>query len=87
MASLIYPLLCIFAGSFFLYRNIRMLKEDGKLREYLEKSPKAKLWINKLGMEKTISLSKKYFLPLGCIVAATLLSVGIWSLSVTLIST
>jgi hypothetical protein len=52
--------------------------------DYLETSPKAKLWVNKFGIEKTASLTKSIFLPLGCLVGLGLLVVGLRGLYIYL---
>jgi uncharacterized membrane protein YbaN (DUF454 family) len=86
METYLYPVLATFAGAFFLIRNLIHLRNEDRLRAYLETSPKAKFWVNKFGMEKTVSLSKKIFLPLGCVIGAGLFSVGAWSLSVIMLN-
>lgn len=77
MEALVVPLIATLAGGFFLVRNIIHLTNEQKMMEYLETSPKAKLWVNKFGMEKTASLTKSIFLPLGCLVGLGLLFVGL----------
>ncbi|MDA3900285.1 MAG: hypothetical protein PF637_07175 [Spirochaetes bacterium] len=81
METYFLPIISIVAGVFFIVRNVIFLRNEGKLRKYLESSPKAKLWVSKFGVEKTVSLSKKIFLPLGCVIGTALLITGIWSLS------
>ena len=80
MEPYIFPAIATLAGVFFLIRNIIYFRDDEKLREYIEKSPKAKLWIKKYGTEKTMALTKKIFLPLGILVSCGLLGVGLWGL-------
>ncbi|WP_027150377.1 hypothetical protein [Methylobacter tundripaludum] len=80
MEPFIFPVIATLAGSFFLIRNIIHLRDEKKLREYVESSPKAKLWIKKFGLEKTITLTKQYFLPLGILVSCGLIGVGLWSI-------
>ena len=80
MEHLFLPGILVIAGAFFLYRNISCIRDEAKLRDYLENSPKAKLWVNKLGIEKTVYLSKKYLLPLGIVVATALLGCGLYGL-------
>lgn len=80
MEALLFPILIILAGAFFLVRNVILLRDDAKLLSYVQTSPKAKLWVRKYGIDRTVEMSKKYFLPLGLLVSATLLAVGIWSL-------
>lgn len=71
-----FSLILILAGSYFLWRNLGYARDETKLREYLETSPKAKLWVRSLGMEKSITLSKVIFLPLGLIVSAGMIAAG-----------
>lgn len=79
MSQLIFPIILIIAGSYFLIRNISMIRNDEKLRKYLETSPKGKLWVNKIGLEKTMDRTKKIFLPLGIISAFAMLAYGIFT--------
>lgn len=80
MEPFVFPVIATLAGGFFLIRNIMHLRDEKKLREYIENSPKAKLWVKKFGVEKTIDLTKRYFLPLGILVSCGLLGVGLWSI-------
>lgn len=80
METYIFPIIAFLAGGYFLFRNISYLRDEGKLRHYVETSPKAKLWVNKFGVEKTIDLSKKIFLPLGILVSCALLGIGSWGI-------
>jgi hypothetical protein len=57
-----------------------MLVNEDRLRSYLENSPKAKLWINKLGMEKALKLSKTIFVPLGIVMSLIFIGVGVYGL-------
>ncbi|MCB0344159.1 MAG: hypothetical protein KDD66_03545 [Bdellovibrionales bacterium] len=84
METIVGPVLLIFAGVCVLYRNISCMRDEGKLRDYLEKSPKAKRWVAKFGIEKTVDLSNKYFLPIGNAVAVGLLGLGLYSLIVAM---
>ena len=81
MEIYLFPVFSAVAGGFFLFRNINLLRNEDKLRQYLITSPKSKLWVSKLGLEKTVSLSRRIFLPLGCVAASILLIVGLWSIS------
>ncbi|MBB5213330.1 hypothetical protein [Microbulbifer hydrolyticus] len=84
MEQLLFPVLAVLAGGYFLIRNIIHLISEEKMMNYLKTSPKAKMWVNKYGIEKTAALTKKVFLPLGSLVAAALLGVGVWSLATIL---
>jgi hypothetical protein len=80
MEQFLFPVLVTVAGAIFLVRNINYLLNEDKLRNYVENSPKAKLWVKKFGVKKTIILSKKIFLPFGIIVSFGLLGFGAWSI-------
>lgn len=80
MEQLIFPIILIVAGCYFLYRNVSMIGNDEKLKKYLETNPKGKLWVNKIGLEKTTNLTKKIFLPLGIVAAIAMLGFGGYSL-------
>lgn len=80
MEAFIFPLIATVAGGYFLIRNAIYLKNENKLREYVESSPKAKFWVNKYGVEETILHTKRHFLPLGIFVSCGLLGVGLWNL-------
>jgi hypothetical protein len=58
------------AGTFFFIRNITHMRDEEKLRHYVQTSPKAQLWVKKYGEEKTIEICRRTFLPLGTLVAA-----------------
>ena len=80
MEAYIFPVITFLAGGYFLFRNISHLRDEEKLRHYVETSPKAKLWVNKFGIEKTVALSKKIFIPLGILVSCVLLGIGSWAI-------
>ena len=64
------------AGLYFFARNIVHLRNENKLREYLEKSGKARLWIKFFGLEKTVRLTKFVFIPLGMVVSVAFIVIG-----------
>ena len=80
MEALIISALMTVAGSYFAVRNIQMFRDPEEMAEYIRTSPKAKLWVKKFGEERTIELSRKYFIPLGTVVACFLTVAGGWSL-------
>lgn len=77
MEDLILSILLTLIGSYFLFRNAVQFRDENKLRAYLETSPKARLWVNRLGMEKTVSLSKFLFIPLGIVISIVLIGTGL----------
>ena len=74
--QVITSIMLITIGGFFLLRNIVFLRDEKKLREYLENSRKGRIWVSKFGVDKTSELSRKYFLPLGIVISAGLLIAG-----------
>ncbi len=80
METHVLPIVFILMGGFTLIRSILFFNNEEKLNGYLSKSPKGKIWVSKLGMEKTVSLSKKIFIPLSIVVSCGLIGFGIWQL-------
>ena len=76
--------LATLAGALFLIRNLIYLKNPDKLEQYLRTDPTGRYWSRKLGEERTLQLTKKYFLPLGIVMACILLVVGLRGLWYTL---
>ena len=81
MHPLIIPTLVTIAGLYFMVRNIVLLRDESKLKDFLNNDPRGKFWASKLGQEKLEELSRKYLLPLGIVISLGMLGVGIWSLS------
>lgn len=73
---MILSVLLIVFGALFLWRNISCIRNEENLREYLQTSPKAKLWVSSLGMERTVKISKVIFLPLGVIASVCMVIAG-----------
>jgi hypothetical protein len=75
--AFIFPALALAAGACFLFRNISYYRHEHRLIHFLETSPKAGLWVSRFGLERTLIWTKKYFLPLGCLVSLCLIVVGL----------
>lgn len=82
MESLVIPIITISAGIYFLIRNIGLLRDEKKLAAYIQTSRRAKPWVERFGVDRAREISRKYLLPMGVVIAAILLSIGLWSLSV-----
>ena len=80
MHPLVIPIFLLIAGLYVLVRNFNLARDSAELKSYLATSPKGKLWVNKFGLDRTVELSKKYFLPLGIAIAVAMIGVSIWSL-------
>ncbi len=80
MESTFLSLLIIAAGLYFGFRNFRMLRSETLLRDYIEASPQAALWIRKYGVDGTMKLARETFLPLGIVVSVGFVGYGLWLL-------
>ncbi|AFM11983.1 hypothetical protein Turpa_1335 [Turneriella parva DSM 21527] len=84
MEHSILPTALILVSSYFLIRNLIHLRNEDKLKAYLQNSPKASLWVKKFGIERTMQLSKRYFLPIGILFSLGILGTAIWNLCILL---
>ncbi len=80
MEIYVIPAMAFLGGAYFLWRNLRLFRNEELLKHDLSTNPKAEFWVQKLGFEKTLNLTKKVFLPLGLLVSAGMFSVGVWGL-------
>ncbi len=80
----IYALLALLIGLLTLFRIVRALKNPDYLKNYIETSSKAFLWRKIFGVEKTIELTRKIFLPVGLILSIFLIGYGIYVILITL---
>ena len=80
MESTFLPLLIIAAGLYFGVRNLRMLRSEILLRDYIEASPQAAMWVQKYGVDGTMKLARETFLPLGIVVSVGFIGYGAWIL-------
>ncbi len=80
MELFILPIILTIAGSYFLFHNLNMIQNEDKLIQYLESNPKGRMWVHRYGIEKTLDLTKKAFLPLGIMAAIIMLGFGIFTL-------
>lgn len=76
----IYSALAIAAGVYFGVRNIRLLKNEAALRQYITTSPKAAAWVQKYGIEGAMKMAKETTVPLGLIISVVLLGIGCYGL-------
>ncbi len=80
MEKLAYPLLILVVGLYFAYRNIRLLRDEKTLRDYMMNSPKAAMWVKKYGLERATEMTRTTFLPIGIAVSVALAGMGAWLL-------
>ncbi|MCB1634309.1 MAG: hypothetical protein KDI51_06925 [Xanthomonadales bacterium] len=78
MEVLIYSIFSLAAGAYFLVRNIRLMRDENALREYLSKSPKALVWVQKYGVEGAMRMARDSSLRLGLVMAVGLMVAGGW---------
>ncbi|WP_292468707.1 hypothetical protein [Methanolobus sp.] len=70
--------LLIGVGALNLYYATKFLKDLEYAQKYAETSPKAFLWRKAFGVEKTTKIIKHIFAPLGIILGAGFILMGIW---------
>ena len=73
-------LLLVAGGLYFGFRNLRLLRNEAALREYVRNSPKAALWVKKYGLEGATKMTRESFLPLGLLISAGMVALGGWNL-------
>lgn len=80
MEPLLLSLLLIGGGIYFGLRNVRLLRNEAALREYMQSSPKATLWVRKYGLDGAIKMARESFIPLGLAISAAMVVFGGWNL-------
>ena len=76
MYQLLIPAMLLVGGIYSLVRNIRFLKDQAKLEKHLKVNPAGKRWVKYFGQEKALHLSRKYFVPIGIVVALAMIWIG-----------
>jgi hypothetical protein len=77
MVEGIYSVLLIGTGIVGLYFSTKALVNPTFARKYVETSPKVWLWRRHFGIEKTLNMTRKIFLPLGILISLGLIALGI----------
>ena len=85
MLDLAIPCIALVAGSFFLFRNLKMIAYEAALHAYLDNSVKASIWIEKLGKQNVFQICRFVLLPLGALMSLGLVIISLRSISITLI--
>ncbi|MCH1924496.1 hypothetical protein L9G74_08105 [Shewanella sp. C32] len=80
MDTYLTSLLCLTTGGLLLMRNISHLLDNSQLHCYLQRSPRARRWVNYFGFDRSFSIAKKLILPLGCVISLSLIAFGGWNL-------
>lgn len=80
MNPLLISLLLVGAGLYFGIRNIRLLRNEAALREFVQNNPKASFWVKKHGLDGATKIARESFLPFGIIVSAGLVAAGAWNI-------
>lgn len=80
MEALALSLILLVGGIYFALRNIRLLRNEMALREYVQNSPKAALWVRRYGVEGATKMVRETFIPLGLVIAAAMVGLGVWNL-------
>jgi hypothetical protein len=77
MAEEIYSLLLVGTGIVGLFFSTKALVDPAFARKHVETSPKVWLWRKHFGVERTLIMTRKIFLPLGIIISLGLIALGI----------
>ncbi|UCV00955.1 hypothetical protein [Acidovorax radicis] len=80
MEALLLSLLLVVGGIYFGVRNVRLLRSEDALREYVQNSPKAALWVRKYGLDGATKMTRESFLPLGLLISVAMVALGGWNL-------
>ncbi len=80
MEATLLAIALVAIGVYYTIRNIRMLRRHDLLREYVQSSPKAALWVRKYGVDGATKLIRETFLPLGTALSAGFALYGLWLL-------
>jgi hypothetical protein len=81
MEAILLNSVLIVGGVYFGFRNIRLLRDEGALRDYMQNSPKAAAWVSKYGFERATQMAREKTIPLGIAMAAAMVGLGVWNLS------
>ncbi|MBM4367805.1 MAG: hypothetical protein FJ102_16450, partial [Deltaproteobacteria bacterium] len=73
---LLAAFLVVFSVVHFLF-VVSLLRDPARLRAYVETSPKAFLWRKILGVERTVELTRRVFLPGGFVIAVGMFLAGV----------
>ncbi|EER60555.1 hypothetical protein AcdelDRAFT_1892 [Acidovorax delafieldii 2AN] len=80
MEALILSLILVVGGIYFGFRNVRLLRNEAALREYMQSSPKATLWVRKYGLDGATKMVRESFIPLGLVISTAMVAFGGWNL-------
>lgn len=70
-------ILLIVVGFIALYFSGRFLIDPAFATKYVAESPKAYIWRKMFGIDKTMTLTKYFFAPIGVILSIVLIAVGL----------
>jgi len=78
MENAVTSLILILIGIINLYFAIRFIINPEYGQDYIKNSPKAFIWRKLLGEEKAYSITRKIFVPIGIILGAVLILIGLY---------
>lgn len=81
MEAILFNSALIVGGAYFGIRNIRLLRYERALRDYMQSSPSAAHWVSNYGIERATKMARDSTIPLGIAVAAVMVGLGVWNLS------
>lgn len=77
MERIIKGFVPIAIGIFYIAFISKSINNEDMLRKYLENSPKAYIWRKLFGIERTIELTRRVFVPIGLVISCLLILGGI----------
>jgi hypothetical protein len=77
MVEGIYSILLVGTGIVGLYFSAKALVDPAFARKHVKTSPKVWLWRRHFGIEKTLDITRRIFLPLGIVISLGLITVGV----------
>lgn len=78
--ALILSLLLLVGGVYFGVRSIHFMRNERALREYMQSSPKAALWVGKYGLDAATKMARESFIPVSLVLSSAMVGLGAWNL-------
>lgn len=80
METLVIALVLAVGGTYLAVRNVRFMRDEQALRQYMQTSPKATFWVRKYGFDGATQIARKTFIPMGIFASLLMMGTGVWML-------
>lgn len=77
LEGIVLSLALVIAGAINLRFAFRFRRDDAFALHYTMTSPKAALWRARYGVDRTMAMTRRYFVPLGVVLATTMVIGGL----------